>query len=108
MLEVSDNARDKLLLLLKAEGKDPATFGLRVGVKGGGCSGLSYVMAFDQRKDGDQVFANGDARVLVDAKSHLFVHGSVLDYIEGLQGAGFAVRNPNVKGECGCGSSFSV
>jgi iron-sulfur cluster assembly protein len=108
MLMVSDSAREKILVLLKAEGKDPAEYGLRVGVKGGGCSGLTYFMAFDKPKPGDQTFTNGDAKVLVDPKSHLFVNGSELNYLEGLQGAGFAVQNPNVKGSCGCGTSFSV
>lgn len=108
MLEVSDTARDKLLALLKAEGKEPQEFGLRLGVRGGGCSGLSYVMAFDQAREGDQVFTNGDARVIVDSRSQALLEGSILDYTEGLQGSGFAVRNPNVTGQCGCGSSFSV
>ncbi len=107
---ISDKAAEKLRDLMVAEKKDPAEFGLRLGVQGGGCSGMSYFMDFDTAKDDDKVFTHPVAgvKVLVDAKSILHLSGSILDYSEGLMGAGFSIKNPNVKSSCGCGSSFST
>jgi len=83
--------------------------GLRVKIMGGGCSGLSYKMAFESGPDeGDEVFEHGGFTVFVDKKSLFFLNGSELDYVEALTGAGFRFKNPNVTGTCGCGESFSV
>ena len=107
---ISDKAAEKLKGLMEAEKKDPAVFGLRLGVQGGGCSGMTYFMDFDETKPDDKVFtaANNGVRVLVDPRSILYLSGSVLDYAEGLMGSGFTIKNPNVKSSCGCGSSFNT
>ena len=81
---------------------------LRVAVRGGGCSGFQYALAFDKPKDDDNVFEVDGVAVVVDKVSMQFVFGSQVDYVEGLQGAGFQVNNPNVVAACGCGSSFRV
>ena len=93
---------------LAAQGSDVDTAGLRVGVRGGGCSGFQYQLAFDQQRDGDVVFSDHGLKLLVDAQSLPYVDGSVIEYVESLQGAGFQVTNPNVVAACGCGSSFRV
>jgi len=107
-LTIAPKAATKLQELLAAEKKDPATTGLRLGVQGGGCSGLSYVMEFDTKRETDRVFARDGVQVFVDPKSILYMSGSVLDYAEGLMGSGFSIKNPNVKGSCGCGHSFTT
>jgi iron-sulfur cluster assembly protein len=81
---------------------------LRVAVRGGGCSGFQYALAFDRPKEDDHVFEVDGVAVVVDKVSMQFVFGSEVDYVEGLQGAGFQVNNPNVVAACGCGSSFQV
>jgi iron-sulfur cluster assembly protein len=81
---------------------------LRVAVRGGGCSGFQYALAFDRTQDDDHVFEVDGVAVVVDKVSMQFVFGSQVDYVEGLQGAGFQVNNPNVVAACGCGSSFQV
>ena len=107
MITLTESAATKLADLLKTQAKPEE--GLRVRVVGGGCSGLSYELAFDAPEPTDQVFegAHG-AKVLVDPKSYLYLAGTEIDYIDGLQGAGFSLRNPNAKGGCGCGSSFTA
>ena|SRR5258706_9192661 len=105
---VTDKAAEKLCELMLAEKKDPTQFGLRLGVQGGGCSGLTYFMDFDTPRDDDKVFEHKGARVLVDPKSILHVSGSILEYSEGLMGSGFQIKNPNAKSSCGCGSSFQT
>ena len=105
---VTDKAAEKLCELMVAEKKDPKEFGLRLGVQGGGCSGLTYFMDFDTARADDKVFENKGARVLVDPKSILHVSGSILDYSDGLMGSGFQIKNPNAKSSCGCGSSFQT
>ena len=87
----------------KAEG-----YGLRVGVKGGGCSGFEYVLELDEKRETDQVFGTDQGRVFVDPESMPYLNGTIIDYVESLQGSGFDIRNPNATGSCGCGSSFSV
>jgi iron-sulfur cluster assembly protein len=79
-----------------------------VGVRGGGCSGFQYVLAFDERRDGDEIFEQKGITLLVDHESLPYVRGSTIDFVDGLQGAGFKVENPNVVAACGCGSSFRV
>jgi iron-sulfur cluster assembly protein len=105
---LTEKAAKKLLELMKAEQKDPGKFGLRVGVIGGGCSGFQYMLDFDTKREGDLQFESFGAKVLVDDRSINYVKGAVVDYVESLMGAGFQVQNPNVKGSCGCGSSFNV
>ena len=100
--EAAEKIRD---LLGEGTGEDQA---LRVAVRGGGCSGFQYALAFDQRKEDDHVFEHSGVAVVVDKVSMQFVFGSEVDYVEGLQGAGFQVNNPNVVAACGCGSSFQV
>jgi iron-sulfur cluster assembly protein len=82
--------------------------GLRVGVRGGGCSGFQYALALDEKRDGDEIFEHRGVRVIVDPASLQYVDGSVVDYTESLMGSGFEVNNPNVVAACGCGSSFRV
>src|SRR5579859_3237031 len=107
-IAVTDKAAEKLCELMVAEKKDPAVYGLRLGVQGGGCSGMTYFMDFDTPRADDKIFENKGARVLVDPKSILYVSGSILEYSEGLMGSGFQIKNPNVKSSCGCGSSFQT
>jgi iron-sulfur cluster assembly protein len=95
----------KELLAGQAEGTEQA---LRVAVRGGGCSGFQYALAFDAPKDDDHRFDVDGVSVVVDKTSMQFVFGSEVDWVDGLQGAGFAVNNPNVVAACGCGSSFQV
>ena len=80
----------------------------RVFVEGGGCSGMQYGFTFDEKKDDDQVVNCGDIQVLISSTSEAYIRGSIVDYVENFQGAGFIVKNPQSKGECGCGISFSV
>lgn len=94
---------------IKEQNSIPADYGLRVGVKGGGCSGMSYTLGFDaQSKDLDRVLDAGDVRVFVDAKSMFYLMGVTLDFSDGLMGRGFTFNNPNATKTCGCGSSFGV
>jgi iron-sulfur cluster assembly protein len=105
-IKISDVAAGKLKELLASQ--DSADQALRVAVRGGGCSGFQYALALDAQKDDDHVYEHNGVRVVVDKVSMQFVFGSEVDYVEGLQGAGFAVNNPNVVAACGCGSSFQV
>ncbi len=105
---LTPKAASKIVELMKAEQKDPTQFALRLGVMGGGCSGFQYMMDFDTKRAGDLEFESNGAKVLVDERSIQYVKGAVIDYMETLMGAGFQVQNPNVKGSCGCGSSFNV
>lgn len=108
MITISDRGAEKVHEFLATQPGDAAIAGLRVGVRGGGCSGFQYQLAFDQQRDGDVVFESHGLRLLVDGESLPFVRGSEIDYEESLQGAGFKVNNPNVVAACGCGSSFRV
>ena len=108
MISMTDKGAEKAREYLDAQGADVSVAGLRVGVRGGGCSGFQYQLAFDEQRDGDIVFESHDLKLLVDEESLPFVSGSVIDYEESLQGAGFKVSNPNVVAACGCGSSFRV
>ena len=108
MITITDKGAQKVHEFLAGQGANVAEAGLRVGVKGGGCSGFQYNLAFDEQRDGDEVFEFAGLRVYVDQPSLPYVRGSVIDYVESLQGAGFQVNNPNVVAACGCGSSFRV
>jgi iron-sulfur cluster assembly protein len=108
MITLSDKGAEKVREFLAAQGADTETAGLRVGVRGGGCSGFQYNLAFDQQKDGDAVFEDHGLKLLVDKPSLPYVAGSIIDYVDSMQGAGFQVNNPNVVAACGCGSSFRV
>ncbi|MGZ5308382.1 MAG: iron-sulfur cluster insertion protein ErpA [Solirubrobacterales bacterium] len=106
-ITLTDQAASKIKELL-GEQDVASEQALRVAVRGGGCSGFQYALAFDRRKDDDHVFEHDGVNVVVDKASMQFVFGSEVDYVDGLQGAGFAVNNPNVEAACGCGSSFTV
>jgi iron-sulfur cluster assembly protein len=106
MITLTDKGAEKVREFLSAQSS--VTAGLRVGVRGGGCSGFQYALAFDEQRDADTVFEDKGIRLLVDTPSLPYVKGSVIDFVEGLQGAGFKVENPNVIAACGCGSSFRV
>lgn len=108
MINVTDKAKEKIIELRQKEGKidDP---NIRVSVKGGGCSGLMYDLAFDEAiNPADQVFEDKGVRILVDKKSLLYLLGTTLDFSDGLNGKGFQFINPNASRTCGCGESFSV
>ncbi len=104
----TEDSATKVRDFLAAQESEAATAGLRVGVRGGGCSGFQYQLAFDEQRDGDVVFTDHGLKLLVDAQSLAYVDGSTIEYVESLQGAGFQVVNPNVVAACGCGSSFRV
>ena len=108
MITLSDKGAEKVHEFLDSQQQDAALAGLRVGVRGGGCSGFQYQLAFDQQRESDAVFESHGLKLLVDRESLPYVSGSTIDYEEGLQGAGFKVSNPNVVAACGCGSSFRV
>src|ERR1700683_5407320 len=108
MITLTDKSAVKVQEFLAGQVVQVETAGLRVGVRGGGCSGFQYALAFDEQRDGDEVFQDKGIRLLVDTPSLPYVSGSVIDFVEGLQGAGFKVENPNVIAACGCGSSFRV
>jgi iron-sulfur cluster assembly protein len=106
-ITLTENAASKIGELLAGQ-EDANEQALRVAVRGGGCSGFQYALAFDKAKEDDHVFEVDGVAVIVDKVSMQFVFGSEVDYVEGLQGAGFQVNNPNVVAACGCGSSFQV
>ncbi len=108
MITVSENAKNHALALIKEE-KHPEGAFIRVGVEGGGCSGLSYKLEFDTvKKEGDQEFEDKGIKIVVDRKSFLYLVGTELEYTGGLNGKGFVFKNPNASRTCGCGESFSV
>ena len=108
MVQISENA-SKLIKKMTAKNGIPEG-GLRIGIKAGGCSGLSYTFAWEATpRDGDHVFeGSGGARVFVDPRSHKYIDGTTLDYDTSLVSKGFIFNNPNAKASCGCGTSFSV
>jgi iron-sulfur cluster assembly protein len=108
MITITDKGAEKVHEFLASQQADVTLAGLRVGVRGGGCSGFQYQLAFDEQRDNDMVFESHGLKLLVDNESLQFVRGSTIDYEESLQGAGFKVENPNVVAACGCGSSFRV
>jgi iron-sulfur cluster assembly protein len=108
LITITDKGAEKVREFLDAQPAEAGMAGLRVGVRGGGCSGFQYQLAFDEQRPGDVVFESHGLTLLVDGESLPFVRGSEIDYEQSLQGAGFKVNNPNVVAACGCGSSFRV
>ncbi len=108
MITVTDRAKAKISVLLHDEGK-PADSFVRVGVEGGGCSGLSYQLTFDtELKEDDRIFEDKGVKIVVSKKSFLYLIGTELDFSDGLNGKGFQFNNPNATRTCGCGESFSI
>lgn len=108
MITITDHGVEKVREFLSAQAAQEAAAGLRVGVRGGGCSGFQYQLAFDEQRAEDEVFEIQGLKLLVDRTALPYVDGSEIDYVEALTGAGFKVNNPNVVAACGCGSSFRV
>jgi len=109
MIKVSETAKQRVVALMTEEGFDANKDFVRVGVKSGGCSGLSYELRFDNKMDQtDKVFEDNSVRIIVDKKSFLYLAGTILEYSGGLNGKGFVFNNPNAQRTCGCGESFSL
>lgn len=107
MITMTPKGAEKVREFLDQNPQEGET-GLRVGVRGGGCSGFQYVLAFDTKRDGDMSFSHDGIPLLCDKRSYPYVTGSTIDYVDAMTGAGFKVENPNVVAACGCGSSFRV
>jgi iron-sulfur cluster assembly protein len=105
LISVSEEAAAEVKKLLPTE---PGKSGLRLEVKGGGCSGMSYGLSFDNQQEADHVVEALDIKVFIDPKSAIYLKGTLLDFHGGLDGKGFAIKNPQAKGTCGCGQSFTV
>ena len=107
MITLTETAASQVKKLIEKEQKE--NLALRIGVKGGGCSGLSYVLSIDEAtpKQFDEKFEQDGLKILVDAKSHLYLDGTTIDYKESVMGGGFEFNNPMAKKSCGCGSSFT-
>lgn len=106
-LQVTSNAAEKVAEIRDAE-EIEEHYQLRVKVMGGGCSGFQYDLYFDELAEGDMTFESNGVTLISDQMSFMYLMGTTIDYVEGLQGAGFKFENPNTTGSCGCGSSFSV
>ena len=109
MIKVSDIAKKKVIELMEDDGFDASKDFVRVGVKSGGCSGLSYDLKFDNNQsEDDKLFEDNAIKIIVDKKSFLYLVGTTLEYSGGLNGTGFVFNNPNANRTCGCGESFSL
>jgi len=109
MIKVANSAKNQVSSLMKNDGYDPINDYVRVGVKSGGCSGLSYDLKFDNSySDEDKVYEDNNIKIIVDKKSLLYLIGTTLEYFGGLNGKGFVFNNPNAQRTCGCGESFSL
>ncbi len=109
MIKVSDTASKKIIAMMQEDGFDVAKDYVRVGVKSGGCSGLSYELKFDKEVgENDKIFEDNAVKIVVEKKSFLYLAGTVLEYSGGLNGKGFVFNNPNAQRTCGCGESFSL
>ena len=109
MIKVSDNAKKKVVQLMTDDGFNTITDYVRVGVKSGGCSGLSYDLTFDNKQqENDKIFEDNNVKIIVDKKSFLYLVGTTLEFSGGLNGKGFVFNNPNANRTCGCGESFSL
>jgi iron-sulfur cluster assembly protein len=107
MINVTESAKTQAIKLMQEEGKEG--YFIRVGVQGGGCSGLMYQLDLDnQEKEDDKSFEDNGIKIVVDKKSFLYLIGTTLDFSGGLNGKGFVFKNPNADRTCGCGESFSV
>ncbi|MBS1515420.1 MAG: iron-sulfur cluster assembly accessory protein [Bacteroidetes bacterium] len=107
-INITDKAITEVKKIME-ENSIPAEYGLRVGIKGGGCSGLTYTLGFDaEERPGDNIIEKDGVKVFIDMKSNLYLSGTELDFTDGLNGRGFVFNNPNAKRTCGCGSSFGV
>ena len=107
-ISITDKAGKEIKRIME-ENKIPAEFGLRVGVKGGGCSGLTYSLGFDKEpNEGDTIVDSNNVKLYIDGKSLFYLLGTVLDFTDGLNGKGFVFNNPNAAKTCGCGESFGV
>ena len=108
-ITITDKARNKVHTLMHEAGISAPEYFVRVGVKGGGCSGLTYQLDFDnESQPGDMVFGDENLKVVCDMKSFLYLCGTELDFSDGLNGKGFNFINPNASRTCGCGESFAV
>ncbi len=109
MIKVSESAKKKIASLMSEEGFDSLQDFVRVGVKSGGCSGLSYELKFDKTKaEEDKLFEDNNIKIVVDKRSVLYLAGTILEFSGGLNGKGFVFNNPNAQRTCGCGESFSL
>lgn len=109
MIKVADTASKRIVQMMKDDGFDASVDYVRVGVKSGGCSGLSYELKFDKElSENDKVFEDNDVKIAVEKKSFLYLAGTILEYSGGLNGKGFVFNNPNANRTCGCGESFSM
>jgi iron-sulfur cluster assembly protein len=109
MIKVSDTASKKIISMMQEDGFDAAQDYVRVGVKSGGCSGLSYELKFDNTiGENDKVFEDNNVKIAVEKKSFLYLAGTILEFSGGLNGKGFVFNNPNAQRTCGCGESFSL
>lgn len=109
MIKVSESASVKIVNMMKEDGFDASNDYVRVGVKSGGCSGLSYELKFDKEiGENDKVFEDNNIKIAVEKKSFLYLAGTILEYSGGLNGKGFVFNNPNAQRTCGCGESFSL
>ncbi len=109
MIKVAPSAKSKVTTLMQEEGFDPTVDFVRVGVKSGGCSGLSYDLKFDRdMRAEDKLFEDNEVKIVVDKKSLLYLIGTTLEFSGGLNGKGFVFNNPNAQRTCGCGESFSL
>lgn len=109
VIQVTEQAKAKLLSLIREEGHDTESTFVRVGVNSGGCSGLSYDLGFDsEQKEDDKSFEDNGIKIVVNKKSYLYLIGTKLEYSGGLNGKGFVFNNPNASRTCGCGESFSL
>ena len=108
MITLTANATGQVKKLIQSENKP--NLGLRVGIKGGGCSGMTYVLSIDEvsPKQFDTIFEQDGLKILIDAKSHLYLDGTTIDYKESVMGGGFEFNNPLAKKSCGCGTSFTT
>jgi len=109
MIQVSEAASKKIIEMMKDDGFDATNDYVRVGVKSGGCSGLSYDLTFDKViGENDKVFEDNNVKIAVEKKSFLYLAGTILEFSGGLNGKGFVFNNPNAQRTCGCGESFSL
>lgn len=106
-ISLTDGALKQLRTII-SEQNIPAQYGLRIGVKGGGCSGFSYILGFDEPKEGDEIFEIQGMKVLMQKSHAIYLLGMEIDFVEGLNNRGFSFNNPNAKDTCGCGTSFSA